>query len=100
MAQLTIVYWRDIPAQVIVKSGHASAKRQLDERFQEAIDLAAMRSRSHDTDDYLAEWRRGEAVPCGEDCEAEAAKAQSRIEAEYNDDRLKSLVADGGHDNG
>ena len=28
MAQLTIVYWRDIPAQVIVKAGRRSAKRE------------------------------------------------------------------------
>ena len=100
MAQLTIVYWRDIPAQVIVKAENTTAKRQLDERFQEAVDLAAMRARVHETDDYLAEWRRGESEPCGDDCEAEATKAQSRIEAEYDDDKLKSLVAAGGRDNG
>ena len=34
MAQLTVVYWRDIPAQVIVKQGRQSAKRQLDEYGQ------------------------------------------------------------------
>ncbi|MGE4561294.1 MAG: virulence factor [Rhodospirillales bacterium] len=100
MAQLTIIYWRDDPAQGVVKAGHAPAKRQLDEHFQEAIDLAAMRARRNEADDYLAEWRRGKSEPCGDDCEAEAAKAQSRIEAEYDDDKLKSLVAAGGRDNG
>ena len=59
-----------------------------------------MRARRNETDDYLAEWRRGESEPCGDDCEAEAAKAKSRIEAEYDDDKLKSLVAAGGCDNG
>ena len=34
MAQVTIVYWRDIPAQVIVKQGRTSAKRELAARFQ------------------------------------------------------------------
>ena len=29
MASLTIVYWRDIPSQVIVKSGRSAAKREL-----------------------------------------------------------------------
>ena len=48
MAKLTIVYWRDIPAQVIVKAGRNAAKRQLADRFQEAIDIAAMRSRAHE----------------------------------------------------
>ena len=37
MAQMTVVYWRDIPAQVIVKSGRKSAKRQLSERFETAM---------------------------------------------------------------
>ncbi len=65
MAQLTIVYWRDIPAQVIVKAGRQAAKRQLDERFEKAIDRAAMRADLKDTDSYLSEWRRAEPVTCG-----------------------------------
>ena len=42
MAQRMIVYWRDIPAQVIVRRGRVSAKRELPERFVHAIDRAAM----------------------------------------------------------
>ena len=49
MAQLTVVYWRDIPAQVIVKKGRDSAKIQLTERFEKAIDRAAMRANLRDT---------------------------------------------------
>ena len=100
MAKLTIVYWRDIPAQVIVKAGRNAAKRQLADRFQEAIDMAAMRSRAHEADAYMAEWRRGEPGDCGDDCEAAAAAAQDRIEADYDDARLETLIAAGGHDNG
>jgi hypothetical protein len=44
MAKLTIVYWRDIPAQVIGKVGRRTFKKQLSSRFQEAIDRAAMRA--------------------------------------------------------
>ena len=53
MAKMTIVFWRDIPAQVIVKIGREAAKRQLDERFEKAIDRAAMRAKLRDTDSYL-----------------------------------------------
>jgi hypothetical protein len=98
MAQLTVVYWRDIPAQVIVKQGRQSAKRQLDERFEKAIDRAAMKAKLRDTDSYLAEWRRAAPVACGEDLEAEAAAAAARLEAEYPDSRLNVLVAAGGVD--
>jgi hypothetical protein len=96
MAQLMVVYWRDIPAQVIVKSGRQTAKRELAPRFQEAIDRAAMRSGAHETDSYLAEWRRGAPSPCGDDLEAEAAGAAARLEAEFDDARLAELVKSGG----
>ncbi len=96
MAKLTIVYWRDIPAQVIVKAGRQNAKRQLDERFEKAIDRAAMKAKLRDTDSYLAEWRRGEAIDCGDDLEAEATAALERLEKEFDDERLSAFVANGG----
>ena len=100
IANLTIVYWRNIPAQVIVKSSRTTAKRQLADRFQKAIDKAAMRSSAHESDAYMAEWRRGEPEACGDDCEAEADAAQARLEADYDDARLEMLITAGGHDNG
>jgi hypothetical protein len=96
MADLVIVYWRDIPAQVIVKAGRKSAKRELPERFAQAIDAAAMRDGASDTDAYLAEWRRGAPEPCGDDLEAEADAALARLESEYGRDRLRQLVDNGG----
>ena len=100
MAKLTIVYWRDIPAQVIAKERRNAAKRVLSERFEKAIDRAAMRSGARDTDAYLAEWRRGAAGPCGGDLEAEAALVAARLEAEYSDDRLAALIVSGGREDG
>ena len=100
MAKLTIVYWRDIPAQVIAKEKRTTAKRVLSERFEKAIDRAAMRSGARDTDAYLAEWRRGDAGPCGGDLEAEADLVAARLEAEYGDDRLAALIASGGREDG
>jgi len=92
MASLITVYWRDIPSQVIVKSGRRTAKRELSGRFIRAIDAAAMRAGAQNADDYLADWRRSAPVACGDavDCEAEAAAA--RIEAEYDAGRLARLT--------
>jgi hypothetical protein len=98
MAQLIVVYWRDIPAQVIVKQGRQSAKRQLSERFEKAIDRAAMRAHLRDTDAYLAQWRRADPVACGEDLEAEATAAAARLEGDFPDARLDALVRAGGLD--
>ena len=96
MAQLIIVYWRDIPAQVIVKAGRQAAKRQLSERFETAIDRAAMKAKLRDTDSYLAEWRRATPGACGDELEAEAEAAAERLEQDYTEDRLAGLVAAGG----
>lgn len=96
MAERLIVYWRDIPAQVIVKAGRKSAKRELPLRFGQAIDACAMKVGAVGTDEYLAEWRRGDPEPCGDDLEAEADATLARLESEYGRDRLRQLVDNGG----
>ena len=92
-----MIWWRDIPAQVTAKQGRASARAQLSERFQEAIDAAAMRAGLIGTDAYLAEWRRGPRE-CGEDLEAEVAEEAEWLEAAYPDDVLERLVRADGRD--
>ncbi|MBS0367171.1 MAG: virulence factor [Proteobacteria bacterium] len=92
MASLSIISWRDIPAQVVVKRGRESAKAPLSDRFQEAVDRAAMRAGKGSSDAYLADWRRSEGRPCGDDLQAEAAAEAARIEAEYTDERLEALI--------
>jgi hypothetical protein len=98
MAQLTILYWRDIPAQVVAKAGRESAKRELSLRFTEAIDRAAMRSGASGSDDYLAQWRRGDPQPCGDDLEAAVAGALEQLEREFPAERLAKLTAAGGRE--
>ena len=92
MADLITVYWRDIPAQIIVKKGRKSAKRELSLRFTEAIDMCAMRSGAHGTDGYLAEWWRGMPETVSDDLEAEADKAATALEATFTEDVLKQLI--------
>ena len=97
MAALTIVYWRDIPAQVIVGKGRRGAKVQLPERFEQAIDRAAMKTGAAGTDEYLAEWRK---VPTETDLagtDMEIAQAQAELlDQEYDQDRIKALIAGDG----
>jgi len=96
MPGLTIVYWRDIPAQVIVGKGRNAARAPLPERFEQAIDRAAMKAGLRDGDDYLAEWRRAEPVEIDGDPATVAAEAAARIDADYPPDRLKALADKGG----
>ena len=96
MANLIITYWRDIPSQVAVKLGRKEEKRMLDNRFMEAIDMAAMRGGATDTDAYLADWRRADPIPVGDDLTAEAEKAKAELESTYDQERIKTLIANGG----
>ena len=98
MAQLTVVYWRDILAQVIVKKGRDSAKIQLTERFEKAIDRAAMRANLRDTDSYLGEWGRAAPIEVSDELQAEVDKKAAELEAQFDDAKLKALVETGGVD--
>lgn len=100
MAELVIVYWRDIPAQIIVKKGRQAAKRELPARFAEAIDMAAMRSGARDTDSYLEEWRRGEPKSVSDDLDAEADRAAAEIDRAVDEATLKALIKSGGRADG
>ncbi len=92
MAEVTVVYWRDIPAQVLVGRGRRAVKVALGERFEQAIDRAAMKAGATGTDAYLADWRKADPVAVeGGDAEA-AAEVARRIEADYDAARLRVLI--------
>jgi hypothetical protein len=96
MAELTVIYWRDIPAQVVVRGdGRALERVLLSDRFQEAIDEAALRAGLFGTDEYLGEWRR-ESRPCSDDLEGEARAEAARLEGEFDEASLSVLVRAGG----
>src|SRR4051812_33789906 len=96
MAQKFILYWRDIPTQVIVRQGRVSEKRELPERFILAVDAAAMRAGLRESDAYLGEWRRGAPEPCGDDLKAEAYPPRGALAAACAPPRLAALVQNGG----
>lgn len=99
MATLTIILWRDIPAQVLARQGRQTSKVVLHPRFQVAIDKAASRSGKRAYNDYIEEWRKVQRV-CGDDIEAEVRAESARLEAEYTKHRLAELIMSGGVDGG
>jgi len=96
MAAVTIVYWRDIPAQVIVGKGRRGAKAALPERFEQAIDRAAMKAGAKDDDAYLAGFRKAAPMEVEGDAQEVANAEAARIDAAYDADRLKALIANDG----
>ncbi len=95
MAKLITVYWRDIPAQVTAKAGRKTAKIQLTDRFQEAIDMAAMRAGKGSTDAYLEDWRR-EQRECSNDLDMEVKAAAQAIEEQFDLAALQAIVKNKG----
>ena len=95
MPKLTIIYWRDIPAQVIGQQGRRRSKQELDRRFAVAIDRAAMRAGKGSSNAYLEEWRR-ESRPCEGDVTAAVRDEVARLEAQFPRDVLEATVKNGG----
>ncbi|MFP1645573.1 virulence factor [Pontitalea aquivivens] len=97
--RITIICWRDIPAQVIAGQGRGAIKIALPERFEQAIDRCAMKVGARDADAYLAEWRRRPAgTRPGGDAAAAAVAEVARLVGEYDAARLARLVARDGWD--
>ena len=111
MAKITIVYWRDIPSQVIAKperksgrrsgpgSGPKTIKKELSLRFIEAIDRAAMRAGRSASNDYLDDWRR-DTRDCtpeeNKNLELTVDQIVELLENEFTDNFLESVVEAGG----
>jgi hypothetical protein len=98
MTQITLVTWRDIPAQIIAGAGRRGVKKALPERFEQAIDRCAMKVGAKDSDAYLAEWRKTPWIEI-EGSDAEAAEAAlERIVSDYDAARIRALIDNDGWD--
>ena len=100
MAELTLIKWRDIPMQVVVRDdAGGSARRLLPDRFQEAVDAAAMVAGLIGSDDYTAQMHM-DRRDVGDDIEAEAQAAEDAVLAEWTEDALKVAIRAGGYQGG
>jgi hypothetical protein len=95
MGVMTVIWWRDIPAQVLAREGRRQSKQVLHPRFQVAIDKAAARAGKSAYNDYIEEWRR-EQRRCSDEIEAEVTAEAERLEAAYDKHRLAELIQSGG----
>jgi len=93
MVKKILVYWRDIPSQIIVQRGRRREKVQLSARFQKAIDRAAMRAGKGGSDAYLSEWRRvSTTLETPDDLRELAELAAQEFEDQFTDQRLQELI--------
>ncbi len=95
--RVTVIYWRDIPAQVTASDGNDTEKALLEPRFQHAIDRAAAVAGLTETDAYVAQWR-SQTEPLTADPATAATDRATAMQRAYDRDRLERLVAAGGAD--
>ena len=100
MAELTVIKWRDIPMQIVVRDeAGGSARRLLPDRFQEAVDAAAMVAGLIGSDDYTEQMTMDRSQ-VGDDLEAEATAAERAVLDEWSEDQLKVAIRAGGYQGG
>ena len=92
MSEYQITYWRDIPSMVMAREGDDTARAQLEQRFQEAIDEAAMRLGESDADAYMEGWRKGEWTPADGTPTDVVQRIANELEADLDEARLNALL--------
>ncbi len=93
MAEYQITYWRELPSMVTAREGRRNtAKKELPPRFMVAIDEAAMRLGMTGTDDYMAQWRKGEWHARAGTPEEVAARVAAELEEEYDAARVRAML--------
>jgi len=96
--KLTIIKWRDIPTQVMIKKSRREVeKAQLDNRFMEAVDEAAAVASATDADAYLADWNN-EVIDIEDgDMVVPVAEKAAELEDAFNTATLQAYVDNGGN---
>jgi len=101
MVKITVIYWRDIPSQIVVQRGRKREKALLSSRFQEAIDRAAMRAGKGSSNAYLEEWRRESfTLDSADELKDIADRKAGELEGKFPDDQLLHLIRNHGSASG
>jgi hypothetical protein len=83
MARYRIFYWKHIPSSITVEGDGRTIKKQLSKKIQNAIDAYAMATGLSSTEDYSAQYRRGEWIDREGSPEEVADAVVSELETEF-----------------
>jgi hypothetical protein len=92
MAKVVVVCWQDIPSLVEVRDGASVSKQPLSARFQELIDIVAMRKKLVGSDAYLEQWNRQKHAERPGDVHAVAAAVAAELEGKYDEIRTVAIA--------
>jgi hypothetical protein len=95
---LTVIKWRDIPTQVMIKKSRREVEKiQLNNRFMEAVDSAASVADATDADAYLTDWKNEVIeIPDG-DLKGPVANKAAELESAFTQEILINYVNNGGY---
>jgi len=97
VAQIKIVYWRDIPGQVVIRQGRRSTRIRLSSRFWKAIERAGNRLRKKKQDALFEPWH-DVAQPFSGNVEEQAHMLVKQLEEHYTEEVLEKLIRASGVD--
>ena len=83
MAKYRIMYWKHIPSSIAVEGDGRTIKKQLSQQIQNAIDAYAMAAGFLSSDDYAAQFRRGEWIERAGSPEEVADAVLAELETEF-----------------
>lgn len=87
-----ITSWRDLPSLVVAREGEDVVKISLSNRFQEAIDEAAMRLGETDAAAYLDGWSRSPWTSAPGTPAEVAATVAATLEERWSDPALAAYL--------
>ena len=95
MPKLKIIYWNDIPGQVVIRDGRYSTRMRLAPRFMKAIASASHRLKKQRKDVLFDPWRNVDQ-PFNGDIREQAKILVHALEEEYSESVLDQLIRAGG----
>ena len=97
MAQLKVIYWRDIPGRVVIREGRHSTRFNLSARFMHAIERAAYRLKKKQADAMFEPWHDVAQTVDG-DIHVQARSLVQQFEEQYTQEVLETLIRASGVD--
>jgi hypothetical protein len=83
MARYRIFYWKHIPSSITVEGEGRTIKKQMSQKIQNAIDAYAMAVGLTSSEDYSAQYRRGDWIERDGSPEEVAETLLAELEAEF-----------------
>jgi hypothetical protein len=97
VAQLKIIFWRDIPGRVVIREGRRSTRLRLSARFMKAIERASYRLKKTQQDAMFEPWH-DVSQPLAGDINEQARQLVQQLEQHYTEEVLETLIRASGVD--